>query len=192
MDPRKNEKSPLAKKALTALALLAALAVLLLAANPVALALSGRGDEVRQAERPTEYAGGYLWYIEGDLSTENATLDHLLTGWALLADNDTDASLSPDAQNPNKHINLLLVGDSACYSIATGVQTRPDIPENYSDEPAIKGLKHGFYREFSTLGIQNGEYELWLEVWENENLHGAFPTGWFYRMTGDGLHHLKT
>lgn len=82
---------------------------------------------------------------------------------------------------------LLLVSDSTCYSLEfndpqdsfayEGYVLRPDIVKAFPYRK-IYSENVGYISDFSTFGIENGVYDLYIYRWENEHNSGLMQTKW--------------
>jgi len=155
--------------------------------NQIVLAFSGI-ESVEKCERElTSWGTATLYGSIGDFYIANDLHESItVSGWAFAATTE---------ENVDRKTYLIFQGDSASY------QYEIKIPEGKDTlfydmfiyrGPAITALLGldnpnpalGFAGEFSTLGMADGEYELYLACWETETTSGVKGTGIHIRKMG--------
>lgn len=111
-------------------------------------------------------------YLGGLMETE------YVSGWAFC---------ETDGDNSGKQINLILksVSSDLCYRICSNAQYREDVYLAFRETRRIHNGNANMANRFSTVTIRSGEYEVWLEVIENETDRGMINTGRIAVKTGD-------
>lgn len=107
-----------------------------------------------------------------------------IRGWAFA---ETEQS------NENRYVSIVLKGTDHCYCVRCEqpeekgtydeIIVREDVQEQYPDYH-IPSANVGFTCDFSTLNVQDGEYELYLYCWENLDNYGVANTGWRLQKNG--------
>jgi len=99
-------------------------------------------------------------HLDNYEKNENLFDEYSFTGWAFC---------NTTKPNERKEISVVLkkVDDSQCYSITQKPTNRYDVYEAYNDTYDIAGENHGFSVQFTTVPIEDGNYELYVYVCEN-------------------------
>ncbi len=130
------------------------------------------------------------YFFDRDEATKNLTLDHLITGWALI---DTRGRSAPaNAAEEMRQVDLIFFSDAASYRVPTTLETRRDINRLHPDQKAGAGRDYGFSCEFSSLPFKNGNYTLFLYIYEDSQNTAMISTERHYVMDGNGLHRVDS
>lgn len=91
--------------------------------------------------------------------------------------------------NSDKKISLIFKKQDSdeCYMVTTLPQTRPDVYGVYRDKKNIYNDKNGLECQFSTIKIEDGIYDLYVYVYENEHSYGLYNTNTKYQKGKKGL-----
>lgn len=106
----------------------------------------------------------YLVYYDTIIST--VTID----GWAFV---------ETKQDNPDKYIKFFFVSDNVSYEIGTDLHDRP-LQKAFKDKD-VPIERNGFSTEFSPLIMKNGDYTLYINVFENDENFGFLNTGRVFR-----------
>ena len=106
----------------------------------------------------------YLEYYDNIIST--VTLD----GWAFV---------ETKQDNPNKYVKLIFVSENVSYEIDTDLHYR-SLQKFFKDKD-VPVERNGFSAKFSPLIMKNGDYTLFINVFENDEDNGFLNTGRVFR-----------
>jgi len=106
----------------------------------------------------------YLSYYDNIISTVQ------IDGWAFV---------ETKQDNPNKYIKLFLVSDNVSYEVGTTLHNR-SLQKFFKDKDVVSD-RNGFSTEFSPLIMKNGDYTLFVNVFENDADFGFLNTGRVFR-----------
>ena len=95
-----------------------------------------------------------------------------VTGWAFI-ENDTES--------PEKEVFLVFANDQNQYEIKMDLFNRGDLKIALPDLQ-VPSDRVGFRQSFSTLGMKNGIYRLYMVVNESPTLVGVIDTGMDYKV----------
>lgn len=98
-----------------------------------------------------------------------------------------------EQDNSEKEISLLFksVDGNKCYAIDNKAQSRDDVYGVFREQKKIYSALNGLECQFSTINFKEGEYELFLYVWENESSYGLIETGMYYKKNKDKFTYLE-
>ncbi len=98
-----------------------------------------------------------------------------------------------EQDNSEKEISLLFksVSGEKCYVIDNKAQSRNDVYGVFREQKKIYSALNGLECQFSTINFKEGEYELFLYVWENESNYGLIKTGMHYNKYKDKFTYLE-
>lgn len=89
----------------------------------------------------------------------------------------------PAPATEDKQINIILKSDKETYEIVSVIGKRADVFHRYAGTTGIPSANCGFRADFSTLGIQNGVYDVYIYVKESDGNEGI--TYLNYRLNKD-------
>lgn len=110
------------------------------------------------------------YYIDNLVYYDNIIPTVTIDGWAFV---------ETKQDNPEKYIKFLFVSDNVSYEIGTDLHDRP-LQEFFKDKD-VPIERNGFSTEFSPLIMKNGEYTLFINVFENDENFGFLNTGRVFR-----------
>jgi|LSQX01.2.fsa_nt_gb hypothetical protein len=110
------------------------------------------------------YAIDFLLYYDNIIST--ITID----GWAFV---------ETKQDNPDKYVKLIFVSDNVSYEIDTDLHYRS--LQRFFKDKNVPIERNGFSAEFSPLIMKNGDYTLFINVFENDENFGFLNTGRVFR-----------
>lgn len=117
------------------------------------------------------------YYIdEFSISHEMLTIIYV-NGWAFI-ENDTESL--------EKEIFLVFANDANQYEVKMDLYNREDIKKKLPDLQ-VPLDRTGFRQNFSTLGMKNGIYRLYVVVNESPTLVGVIDTGMDYKVRFRGF-----
>lgn len=92
-----------------------------------------------------------------------------------------------DYDNQGKKINLIFKSEDSdlCYKVDCEAQLRNDVYGAFRAEQRIYNGMAGVECQFSTIGIEEGTYQFYVQVIENEYNYGLKDTGYVLCKTGD-------
>lgn len=124
-------------------------------------------DEIKNGEGNQQVYYGY------DVPEVLGTLHEVvhIKGWAFV-----DA----EGENPQRYISIILAGEKDYEFRLDKPQDRKDV-KNAFPERKIPDSHVGIGLDCTTLGIENGTYDMYIYCWENEDTHGLVDTG--YQLT---------
>lgn len=124
------------------------------------------------------YYGLNQVYIQNDF-TERVYFD----GWAFCETINN---------NRDKYVSVILKSDKETLEIQGLKTVNSNIYDYYKNNSVkINGVMHGFNILFSTVGIKNGIYDLYIYVKENDINYGAISTGIKFIKDRNGFRELK-
>ena len=109
---------------------------------------------------------------------------YYIQGWAFC---------ETEQDNSEKDISLLFksISGNKCYVIDNKAQSRDDVYGVFREQKKIYSALNGLECQFSTINFKDGEYELFLYVWENESNYGFIETGMHYKKYKDRFTYLE-
>lgn len=110
------------------------------------------------------------YYIDNLVYYDNIISTVTIDGWAFV---------ETKQDNPNKYIKFLFVSDNVSYEIGTDLHDRP-LQEFFKDKD-VPIERNGFSTKFSPLIMKNGDYTLYVNVFENDENFGFLNTGRVFR-----------
>ncbi|MDE7313649.1 MAG: hypothetical protein K2N87_18830 [Eubacterium sp.] len=134
-------------------------------------------DKDAKAERVdlSDYYGDATvhYYIDTYEKRGGLLEKYYIQGWAYC---------ETEQDNQGKTISILLKNtkNDSCYKIENKAQYRIDVYEAFKKEKKIYNAMNGLESCFSTIGISEGEYQLYLYVEENKTDYGVTATNLFY------------
>jgi len=104
--------------------------------------------------------------IEKFSISNNLTVDTFVSGWAFL---------ETDEGNDEKIVKMILSSDELTYEIEMKLGDRKDVSSFFKDSK-VPLHRTGISTTFSPLNLKNGNYTLYIYVYENENAFGIINT----------------
>ena len=147
-------------------AAMAAIVVFLLFMNNIIAFIIG---DIRSVEF-NDYKTTTTVYTGFETSNVYGSLDEavVVRGW-VFAD-------APSSQN--RQVRILLKSDCNTYEvIGTSYYRYDDIAQAFQDILTVPGENNGFTVEFSTIGVKNGEYDMYIHLQEDIGYEGVAPLG---------------
>jgi hypothetical protein len=92
-----------------------------------------------------------------------------------------------DKDNSNKRIELILKSDNKAYAAKMPVQYRKDIYLKFSESSQLGGDYLYIACNLPTIGLDEGVYELYVYVWENDQNYGIKKTGLRFLKDRNGI-----
>ncbi len=112
--------------------------------------------------------------------------DNLLTqvdiqGWAFV---------ETKQDNPDKTVKLIFASNHDAYEVNTFLSERTDLVSAMEDKK-VPANRNGISAMFSPLAMKNGDYSLYIYVYENEENYGIVNTGREFRKDYRSFTELK-
>ena len=128
-------------------------------------------ENVEVSDTPITLHGDTVnYYIDFLTYYDNVVSTVELDGWAFV---------ETEQDNPDKYIKLIFVSDNVSYEINTELHERP--LQNFFKNKHVPVERNGFSTEFSPLPMRNGDYTLFINVFENDEDFGFLNTGRVFR-----------
>lgn len=93
-------------------------------------------------------------------------------------------------QDSEKHIAILLKAPGFYYETKSEVVGRLDVAKHYKDF-TLNAKDLGVRSVFSTIALEDGEYELVLKVWQDNEEASYIATKRFFNKTGSDFIEIK-
>lgn len=169
------KKRKLMKKqtiAIIAIAILIIAVVLLLFSTKIALLVSGFNMQKKNADsfvqnQELKYGVDEITSPEGMLKTVR------VHGWAFNQAHQLDTE---------KHITLILKAKRSYYEVSTEMTSRPDVANHFSDLN-LNADDLGYIGTFSIIALEDGDYELFVRVWEGKEELSFLSMNRFFNKT---------
>jgi hypothetical protein len=129
--------------------------ILLLFSTKIVLLMTGNALEKKQIDT-TITSPDLHYYIDIISPPEGLLKSIFIRGWAF------DTKFQADSK---RQITMILKSDTFAYEIPTFSESREDVRNAFPDY-ALTANDLGFGGTFSSIAIQEGKYELFLEVGE--------------------------
>lgn len=124
-------------------------------------------ENVKKTETPINLHGDTVnYYIDFISYYDNIVPTVEMDGWAFIETNQ---------DNPHKYVKLLFVSDKVSYEVNTVLHLRP--LQKFFKDKNVPIERNGFSTEFSPLTMKNGDYTLFINVFENIENSGFLNTG---------------
>ncbi len=98
--------------------------------------------------------------------SNNLTVDTFVSGWAFV---------ETDGENNEKIVKLILASDERSFEIDMNLSNRKDVSTVFKDNK-VPNQRTGISTSFSPLNLKNGNYTMYLYVYENEKASGIINT----------------
>lgn len=158
--------------AIGVIALVILAVVLLLFSTKIALMMSGYNMVKKNADFFPQNKEIQL-YVDKVISPEGKLKTVQIRGWAF----------NPSHQlETEKNIALILKAKNFYYIIPTEIVSRPDVEAHFKDIK-LKAEDLGFKGTFSMLALDDGDYELFVKVWEGDQEVSYRSTSRFFNKT---------
>ena len=140
--------------------------LLLLFLTPIILLFVNQNLEVSYV--PTDMAGDHVNYAIDNWSYyDNIVQTITIDGWAFV---------ETQQDNLHKTVKFVFVSDVISYEVDADLHNREGLVKVFTDKYVPKN-RTGFSITFSPLGMRNGDYTLFIYIYENENNYGIKNTG---------------
>lgn len=104
-----------------------------------------------------------------------------ISGWSFI---------ETENETINKQIKLIFSSDDNEYESKVVLHSRRDLPQVISDVHVPK-INQGFRSDFSPVGMKDGEYSLYIYVYENSSSSGIINTGMRFIKNGTKFELVK-
>ena len=156
------------------------LLVYLLFADKLILILCGKSNDIKHIDSSSVMTTGKIYSAFDNMySLDNFTHDYYIQGWAFVPSDSLGEYNERQVayENLDKKITLYLKSSKDSYEIPTEPVSRLDITWTFKDTANVHGVYHGYSAAFSTVGIRDGIYDLYIRSDENEKDWGIGNSG---------------
>lgn len=160
------------KRSVILIAVLIIFLIYLLFANQLVLYATGKQHDVIKVNELPEINDRPIFYdFDNTYSLDNLTEEYFIQGWVFCESESMGIPYegSVSFENLDKKVTLYLISDNNVYKIETKKISRLDIWEVFNVSKNIHGMYHGYNARFSTIGIKDGIYDLYILTEENEH-----------------------
>ncbi len=149
--------------------------LLLLFSTKIALFISGFHMEKNPADTIAQNNDVKAW-VDRFTSPEGIFKAVEVNGWAINPSHSTETE---------KHITVILKAADYYYEVKTEVYNRPDLVEHFTDLK-LDERDLGYKAVFSTLAVEDGEYELFVKLWQGNEEASFISLNRFFKQV-DGV-----
>ena len=156
--------------------------VLLLFSNTIVASFRKNNME-RTHIKIEEFKKDQVYYAVDEIDFKNDIFDSFIfKGWVYCETNK---------ENNEKTASILLANDNQRYIKALNLSKRTDVTQAFKEKYKIRGSYHGIQGVFSTVGVKNGIYNVYIYCRENNENYGLVDTGMKLKKDGKGISEYK-
>ncbi|MGI6084176.1 MAG: hypothetical protein ACOYIF_01870 [Acetivibrionales bacterium] len=156
--------------------------VLLLFSNTIVASFRKNNME-RTHIKIEEFKKDQVYYAADEIDFKNDIFDSFIfKGWVYCETNK---------ENNEKTASILLANDNQRYIKALNLSKRTDVTQAFKEKYKIRGSYHGIQGAFSTVGVKNGIYNVYIYCRENNENYGLVDTGMKLKKDGKGISEYK-
>ena len=158
--------------AIIAVALVILAVVLVLFSTKIALLVSGYNMPKKNADILPQNQEVKFW-VDKITSPEGLLKTVRIHGWAFNPAHRIETE---------KHITLILKAKNSYYEVPTKIVSRPDVANHFSDLN-LNADDLGYIGTFSIIALEDGDYELFVRVWEGKEELSFLSMNRFFNKT---------